>query len=210
MPLQNRVTPNGDLIAISARGTLMGNRGRLHTPEKKIVRPWQLKAWITCLLEFKNYHRKIMSANTWTELFFLVEITAFAAGHRACAYCRRQDFNRFKELWIAANPNLVTEQSIKFVDEVLHKERGSKNRTKQLYDELLRNLPTGTMFMLPKIANQYFALGKNKVFKWTPQGYESYLSVPVETSVRVLTPRSVVKTFVQGYEPKFHASSFPP
>ncbi len=207
MPLQNRVTPNGDLIAISARGTLMGNRGRLHTPERKIVRPWQLKAWITCLLEFKNYRREIMSPNTWTELFFLDEVTAFAAGHRPCAYCRRHDFNRFKELWIAANPNLVTEQSIKFVDEVLHKERVSKNKTKQFYDELLRNLPTGTMFMLPKIANQYFALGKNKVFKWTPQGYESDPTISGETYVRVLTPRSVVHTFIQGYEPKFHESS---
>ncbi len=79
MPHQNRVTPTGELIATSARGTLMGNRGRLHTPERKIVRPWQLKAWITCLLEFKNYHREIMSPNTWTELFFLDEVTAFAA-----------------------------------------------------------------------------------------------------------------------------------
>jgi len=208
MPLQNRVTPNGDLIAISARGTLMGNRGRLHTPEKKIVRPWQLKAWITCLLEFKNYHREIMSANTWTELFFLDEITAFAAGHRPCAFCRRQDFKRFKELWMAANPNLVTEQSIKFVDEVLHKERVSKNGTKLLYEALLKNLPSGTMFMLPKIANQYFALGKNKVFKWTPQGYESNSTISGETYVRVLTPRSVVHTYIQGYEPKLHESSF--
>ena len=207
MPHQNRVTPTGELMATSARGTLMGNRGRLHTPERKIVRPWQLKAWITCLLEFKNYHRKIMSSNTWTELFFLDEITAFAAGHRPCAYCRPQDFKRFKELWMAANPNLVTGQSIKFVDEVLHKERVSKNKTKLFYDELLRNLPIGTMFMLPKIANQYFALGNNNLFKWTPQGYESHATISGETPVRVLTPRSVVKTFAQGYEPKFHDSS---
>jgi hypothetical protein len=207
MPHQNRVTPNGDFITTAARGTLMGNRGRLHTSERKIVRSWQLKAWIICLLKFKNYHRKIMSPNTWTELFFLDEITAFAAGHRPCAYCRRQDFRRFKDLWTAANPNLVTGQSIKNIDEVLHKERVSKNKTKLFYHELLRNLPIGTMFMLPKIANQYFGLKKNKVFKWTPQGYESHPTISAETSVRVLTPRSVVNTFAYGYEPKFHESS---
>jgi len=187
----------------------MGNRGRLHTPERKIVRPWQLKAWITCLLEFKTYHRKIMSPNTWTELFFLDEITAFAAGHRPCAYCRRQDFKRFKELWFAANPKLVSGPSIKTVDEVLHRERVSKNKTKLFYDELLRNLPIGTMFMLPKIANQYFVLAKNKVFKWSPHGYESHPTISGEASVRVLTPRSVVNTFDYGYEPKFHESGLP-
>ena len=208
MPHQNRVTPTGELIATTARGTLMGNRGRLHTPERKIVRSWQLKAWITCLLEFKYYHRKIMSTNTWTELFFLDEITAFAAGHRPCAYCRRQDFKRFKELWMAANPNLVTGQSIKNVDEVLHKERVSKNGTKLLYDDLLKNLPGGTMFMLPKIANQYFVLRKDKVSEWSPQRYESHPDIPGETSVQVLTPRSVVNTFAQGYEPKSHESGF--
>ncbi|MCH7680311.1 hypothetical protein IID10_13275 [candidate division KSB1 bacterium] len=209
MPHQNRVTPNGEFIATSSRGTLMGNRGRLHTPERKIVRSWQLKAWITCLLEFKERHRPIMPPNSWTELFFLDEVTAFAAGHRPCGECCRQDFRKFKELWMAANPNLVTGQSIKNIDEVLHNERVSKNKTKVFYHELLRNLPIGTMFMLPKIANQYFALGKNRVIKWSPQRYESYLSVPGEISVRVLTPRSVVMTFAQGYEPKFHESSFP-
>lgn len=209
MPLQNRVTPTGELIATSARGTLTGNRGIIHSQAKKIVRQWQSKAWIACLLKFKDHHREVMSPNTWTELFFLDEVTAFAAGHRPCGYCRRQDFKKFKELWRAANPNLVTGQSIKFVDEVLHKERVSKNRTKLFYDDLLKTLPGGTMFMLPEIANQYFVLKQDKVFKWTSQGYETHLSVPGDTSVRVLTPRSVVNTFAQGYEPGFHESSVP-
>ncbi len=209
MPHQNRVTPTGELITTSARGTLMGNRGRLHTPERKIVRSWQLKAWITCLLEFKERHRPIMPPNSYTELFFLDEVTAFAAGHRPCAECRRQDFKRFKELWTAANPNLVTGQSIKNIDDVLHKERVSKNGTKLLYDDLLKNLPGGTMFMLPKIANQYFVLRKDKVFKWSPQGYESHPTISGETSVRVLTPRSVANKLAHGYGPKFHESRFP-
>ena len=209
MPHQNRVTPTGELITTSARGTLMGNRGRLHTPERKIVRSWQLKAWITCLLEFKERHRPIMPPNSYTELFFLDEVTAFAAGHRPCAECRRQDFKRFKELWTAANPNWVTAQSIKNIDEVLHKERVSKNGTKLLSDDLLKNLPGGTLFMLPKIANQYFVLRKDKVLKWSPQRYESHPTISAETSVQVLTPRSVVNTFAYGYEPKFHESSFP-
>ncbi len=105
---------------------------------------------------------------------------------------------------MAANPNLVTGQSIKNIDEVLHKERVSKNGTKLLYDDLLKNLPGGTMFMLPKIASQYFVLRKDKVFEWSPQRYESHPTISGETAVQVLTPRSVVNTFAYGYEPKFH------
>ncbi len=84
-----------------------------------------------------------------------------------------------------------------------------KNGTKLFYDDLLKNLPSGTMFILPKIANQYFVLRKDKVLKWSPQGYESHPTISGETSVRVLTPRSVANTFAHGYEPKFHESSVP-
>ena len=198
--------PTGELIAIPARGTLTGNRGIIHTREKKIVRQWQSKAWITCLLKFKNHHRAVMSPNTWTELFFLDEVTAFAAGHRPCAFCRRQDFNKFKDLWMAANPNLVTGHSIKLVDGFLHKERVSESKGKLTYNHNLKNLPDGVMFMLPAVTNQYFALRKNRVLKWTPRGYEAHPTISRETSVRVLTPPSVVNTFTRGYEPKFHES----
>src|ERR1700730_14192737 len=102
-PLQNRVDPFGRLIRTTARGAWMGNRGLIHNEYQQIVRTFRLKAWITCRLEFKGWYRKVMSPNRYTELFFLDEATAFSAGHRPCAECRREDFNRFKAAWLQGN-----------------------------------------------------------------------------------------------------------
>ena len=101
MPLQNRVTPEGEIIATPARGLMMGNRGgRLHRPDKTLTaRRWTSRAWIACRLEFNNRHRRVMSPNSYTELFFLDEATALAAGHRPCFECRRQDFMAFAQIW---------------------------------------------------------------------------------------------------------------
>ncbi|HEY3229252.1 MAG TPA: hypothetical protein VGJ87_08530, partial [Roseiflexaceae bacterium] len=102
MPYQNRVTPEGALIATTARGTLMGNRGCLHDERKRIVRTYQVRRWIICLLEFKGRWRAIMSPGKYTELFFLDEATALAAGHRPCAECQRERFTMFRAHWAAA------------------------------------------------------------------------------------------------------------
>ena len=102
--MQNRVNPYGKIIETEARGAWMGNRGLLHNENKEIVRPYKLKAWITCLLQFKGRQREIMSPNRYTELFFLDEATALAAGHRPCFECRKEDYNKFKSLWIKGNP----------------------------------------------------------------------------------------------------------
>ncbi len=105
MPLQNRVDPHGQLHAVSARGTFMGNRGRLHNAEQQIVSPWKIKPWITCALSFKGYQRgRMMMQNSYTELFFLDEPTAYAAGHRPCAECRRPAYKLFKEAWARTFP----------------------------------------------------------------------------------------------------------
>ena len=103
MPLQNRVDPWGNILAVSARGAWLGNRGIIHNVQKQIVRPYQHQSWVTCRLRFKNRKRKIMSPSTYTELFFLDESTAFAAGHRPCGECRRERYRQFKELWVRAN-----------------------------------------------------------------------------------------------------------
>ena len=94
--MQNRVNPFGEIIETKARGLWMGNRGHIHNDDRKIVRPFKLKAWIACKLEFKNRHREIMAHNLYTELFFLDEATAFAAGHRPCFECRRENAEKFK------------------------------------------------------------------------------------------------------------------
>jgi len=95
--LQNRVTPFGDIVATPARGAWMGNRGVLHGSDRTLSRRrWTTRAWITCRLEFKDRHRRVMTPGRYTELFFLDEATALAAGHRPCGECRRHDFDRFR------------------------------------------------------------------------------------------------------------------
>src|SRR5579884_3965447 len=95
MPRQNRVTPFGEIITTSERGTFMGNRGVLHDAEGRIGRAWQVKRWLVCVLEFRGRHRMVMTPGRYTELFFLDEATALAAGHRPCFECRRQRFLDF-------------------------------------------------------------------------------------------------------------------
>jgi hypothetical protein len=96
MPLQNRVTPLGELIADPARGLVYGNRGCLHDDRGRIRRRYNGKRWIACRLQFRGWHRHpLVQPGRFTELFFLDEATAFAAGHRPCALCRREDYKRF-------------------------------------------------------------------------------------------------------------------
>ena len=105
MPLQNRVTPTGDIIATAHRGLFTGNRGIIHDPATKTLlkKRWSSPAWITCVCEFRGWRRKVMGGRSWTELFFLDEATAFAAGHRPCFFCRREDANRFRAAWEKGN-----------------------------------------------------------------------------------------------------------
>src|SRR5262249_11244908 len=121
MPRQNRVTPWGEIVATPERGTLMGNRGVLHDGEGRIVRPWRQKRWIACLLQFKGRKRAVMSPGRYTELFFLDEATALAAGHRPCAECLRDRFTAFRDAWIRGRAaGKVTAPEI---DSRLHTER---------------------------------------------------------------------------------------
>ena len=146
-PLQNRVDPFGQLIRTSARGAWMGNRGLIHNEHQQIIRPYRLKAWITCVLEFKGRRREVMTPNLYTELFFLDEATAFSAGHRPCAECRRADFNRFKAAWVQANPlymyNMKT--PIGEIDEILQRERINPEGVKSTYRESLGIFPKAVL-----------------------------------------------------------------
>ena len=123
MPLQNRVTPTGDIIATSHRGLFVGNRGIIHDPATRTLlkKRWSTPAWLTCVLEFRGRRRKVMARQSWTELFFLDEATAFAAGHRPCFYCRRDDANRFRAAWEEGNG--VKDVRAGDMDAVLHGER---------------------------------------------------------------------------------------
>ncbi len=197
--LQNRVDPIGNLIRTPARGSWLGNRGVIHNHQQEIVRPYKTKAWITCLLSFKERKRKIMMPDRWTELFFFDEATAFAAGHRPCAECRRNDFNRFKSCWLKGNPeygfNIKT--PIKDIDEIIHKERINAGKTKITFNENIAAIPDGSFVLLNDNA---YLVARPNLLLWTPFGYEKKIAMPLTGKLMVLTPRSMVNTLRAGYE----------
>ncbi len=204
MPLQNRVTPEGDIIATPARGLMMGNRGgRLHRPDKTLTsRRWASRAWIACRLEFNNRQRQLMAPNRYTELFFLDEATALAAGHRPCFECRRQDFMAFAQLWPGANDRSERAR-VAEMDPVLQAERIDRQRHKVTFQARLKELPDGTMVRW-KDKSQLLQAGY--LHAWQPEGYSTALPFDAPALVDVLTPRSIVKVLAAGYRPQLHPS----
>src|SRR6478736_1681887 len=140
MPLRNRMTPLGEPIAVEARGLVYANRGNMHDARKRIRRPYGVKRWIACQLSFRGWHReRLMQPGRFTELFFLDEATAFAAGHRPCALCRREDYNRFSAIWRELHPSQAGADA---VDAELHDERvDPQTRGQRHHDASLADLP---------------------------------------------------------------------
>jgi len=199
--LQNRVDPWGSIIKTSARGAWLGNRGVIHDEHKTILRSFRLKAWITCVLEFKGRKRQVMTPNRWTELFFLDEATAFSAGHRPCWECRRADAKRFKAAWIGGNPeyNFTAKTPIHEIDEVLHRERIDRLGAKITYEAMLADLPTGTF--VAHVDKPWVVAG-GRLYPWSPFGYGEGVALAAGERVKVLTPRSTVNAFQAGYVPQ--------
>jgi hypothetical protein len=200
MPLQSRVSPFGELIATPARGTLFGNRGgRLHDSQQKLTaRRWVNRAWICCKLAFNNRHRKVWG-NSYTELFFLDEVTAFAAGHRPCFECRRKDAERFALLFSGKKQRA----SAAAMDKILHAER-LDGKTKRSHRSKLDTLPDGAMISLD---GQAFAVRGNRLWRWAPGGYSQSQSRPRGIAVDVLTPPSILTVIRRGYGPLWHPSA---
>lgn len=204
MPKQNRVTPLGELIATSERGTFMGNRGVLHDAQGRIQRAWQVKRWITCLLAFRGRQRQVMTPGWYTELFFLDEATAFAAGHRPCAECRRERFNAFRQAWRTAHGSLPSAVEM---DQQLHEERVNPDRTKRHFTANLDTLPNGGFVRLTEGDEQTYLVLGDGLLAWTPGGYAARISRPNRIEVCVLTPRSTLETIRAGYTPEIHPSA---
>jgi hypothetical protein len=200
MPLQSRVSPFGELFATPARGTLMGNRGgRLHDAQRKLgKRRWVNRAWICCKLEFNDRHRKVWG-NSYTELFFLDEVTALAAGHRPCFECRRKDAERFALLFSGKKQRATATA----MDEILHAER-LDGKAKRSHQAKLDTLPDGAMISLK---GQAFAKRGNRLLLWTPQGYSQSSSRPKGIAADVLTPPSILSVLRRGYAPLWHPSA---
>lgn len=198
MPRQNRVTPFSDLIATPARGQWLGNRGCLHDEAGRIRRLYQSRRWIICLLEFKGARRTLMQPGQWTELFFLDEATALAAGHRPCAYCQRARYHSFRAVWAQTNPGLAPSPlpGADALDAVLHAERLDAQRRRRTYPAPVRTLPDGA-FMVHQ--GNACLVRDGQLWPWHPDGYAASLDLPGETTLPVLTPRSIVNVLAAGW-----------
>ena len=202
MPLQNRVTPFGEIIATPERGMFTGNRGIIHDPSNKTLlnKRWSNPAWITCVCDFRGRRRDVMAKQSWTELFFLDEATSFAAGHRPCFYCRRDDANRFRAAWEQGNG--VTGVKATEMDAVLHRERlEGRNKCLHALDEPIGALPDGTMIA---VGNECYLIARGRVWQWSFAGYRA-----VDTELadaRLLTPPSTMRALRAGYKPVLHPS----
>ena len=200
MPLPNRVTPFGELIVTPARGTLMGNRGgRFHPDERKLTdRRWASRQWICCVLDFKGRQRDVWG-RYYTELFFLDEVTAFAAGHRPCFECRRKDAEHFATLFSGKNKRA----SAPAMDAVLHAER-LDGKAKRLHRRLIDGLPDGAVIARD---DKFYAIRGDRLLPWTSAGYAPAIARPRAIGVDVLTPPAILAVLAAGYAPSWHPSA---
>jgi hypothetical protein len=202
MPLQNRVAPTGDIVATPHRGMFTGNRGIIHDPATKtLTRRWASQAWLTCVCEFRGRRREVMGGRSWTELFFLDEATALAAGHRPCFFCRREDANRFRAAW--EEGNAVKNVLAREIDAVLHRER-LDGGSKRLHALTMppEELPDGAML---QAGNESFVIAQGREMLWSPGGYLKASNALKDAML--LTPPSTLRALDAGYRPVLHRSA---
>ncbi|MGH9273611.1 MAG: hypothetical protein ACRDZU_03100 [Acidimicrobiales bacterium] len=203
MAERNRVTPFGAIEAIDQRGLFLGNRGNVHR-DRLIVRPWQVRRWITCALEHKGWVAPKWEPGRWTPLFFWDEAVALAAGHRPCALCRHPDFVRWMDAWEQATGERPT---VDPMDRRLHDERLT-GRVQRRHRVPWRDLPDGAFAVLD---GQALLVGPDRLVPWRPQqdGYGPPLARPRTGAAEVLTPASTVAVLRHGYVPVVHPTASP-
>lgn len=210
MPLQNRVTPFGEIVAHPARGLFMGNRGVLHDGKKRLgAARWRMPHWVTCVLEFKGRRRALMTPRRYTELFFLDEAVALAAGHRPCAECRRADYNRFRAAFADAHGLHRAGGRVyaREMDGVLHParvERGTRAQIRYRHD--MSGLPDGTFVRLDEAPDTAFLVLGERLFPYAFDRYGPARPRP-SGAVTVLTPAPSVAVLAAGYRPVLHPSA---
>ena len=203
MPLQNRINPEGEICRSSARGMLMGNRGCLHNMAREIVARSKRDAWVTCLNEFKNIRRKVMDAGNYTELFFLDEATALAAGHRPCATCRRDRYDAFLAAWSAGNRNSARVLAAE-VDKQMKLDRALGSRVEMTSP---KGLPVGVIIKQTSTGNGYLVRG-DSLYQWSFDGYgHAQPMLAVAGPFVVLTPACTIKALQRGYRVEIHPSA---
>ena len=195
MPLRNRVTPLGALVAEPGRGLVYGNRGCLHDPAGTIRRSHATRRWIACRLEFRGWHRgPLQQPGRFTELFFLDEATAFAAGHRPCALCRHTDYSRVRALWEQLHGGPAGADAI---DARLHGERLRPDGSRLLHSRPYADLPDGAFVLhegVPKL------VARGRLHRWSASGYTRPGPLPGGPA-RVITPPSLLAVLDAGWEP---------
>jgi hypothetical protein len=196
-PLQNRVTPLGELIADPGRGLVYGNRGCLHDAHGRIRRSHSTRRWIACRLEFRGWLRRpLQQPGRFTELFFLDDATAMAAGHRACALCRREDYVRLSAIWSELHGE---ESGADAIDARLHAERlDPAGRGRRLHRAPIDGLPDGTFLLY---GGQPMLVLGGYLLDWSPAGYRAVTPRPSRTQVSVITPPSLVEVLRTGWQP---------
>lgn len=202
MPLQNRVTPFGDIVAIAQRGLFTGNRGIIHDPATKTLlkKRWASKAWLICVCDYKGRRREVMGGRSWTELFFLDEAVALAAGHRPCFFCRRRSAETFRAAWAKARGGEVPYAAE--IDAVLHEERLDRGRKR--FHPLpgdASELPDGAVIAA---AGEAYTIARGRAFRWGAQGYER--AGNISRADGLLTPPFTLGAIRAGYRPALHPS----
>ena len=197
MPLRNRVTPLGEIVAMTARGTLMGNRGCLHDGQQRLTgRRWTTYSWVTCVLDFKNRRRALMQPNRYTELFFLDEPTALAAGHRPCGECRRADYLHFMDCF--RRGNAMPDADRHAIDRRMQADRIAPYSHRQIRHQApVQSLPDGAMVLWRE---EPHLVWDRALHRWSESGYGQAQALP-PGSVTVLTPRVTVAALLAGYRP---------
>jgi len=204
------VTPFGEIVAVAARGTLMGNRGCLHDAERRVVTSSARVAWITCRLEWNGIRRTIMAPGKYTELFFLDEATALAAGHRPCGDCRADRLVEFERAWAQGVEGRPGEMAVvSRIDPTLKRDREERRGVQRQFVGRARDLPDGVMVQLPGEEGNARLKWRGQYLKWSPSGYGRPRVVEPKTTLKVLTPACTVKVLAAGYVPEVHATAVP-
>jgi hypothetical protein len=199
MPLQNRVTPQGELLEGPRNAGFMGNRGRFHNSKQQLEKKrWSNPHWLICEMSFNGRKRDIWS-DSYTELFFLDEPVALAAGHRPCFECRRSAFRAFAAAWQKAHGGDVPRAME--IDKQLHAARiDSQTRRQRCHTASLDQLPNGAFIKLHNI-NEATLVWGHELYPFTLDGYRSPVPRPNAIEVEVLTPKPTVAVLKAGYEP---------
>lgn len=204
MPRNNRVNPFGDLIATEARGDLMGNRGCLHNDRGQITKQLARIEWITCLISYNGRTRQLMSPGQYTELFFLDEATALAAGQRPCGTCQRERLKEFKTKWceaVAGRP-----ATLKEIDQQLHRERLGAGTSLKFTLASTAGLADGSFVVHESNSQSAMLLWRKHLLTWAVEGYGGPIK-PMLGRYALITPPSIIRLLAAGYRPAVHPSA---